>query len=437
VEYLQFSSLSEEDFDEIINNTGGRRYTEDPKIKELNCDYVLGDAVIELKIIEEEPMGKKEKQKKLIELFPPNADTVVLYPNDEQKNKYYRILESPIQKALKKASKQLQVSAKNLNAKVRIAIIMNNGLYMISKNEFQDIAIRKAKNDTSGIDILIISSMYYFSDKFDMRIMFEFKDIEINNINHKNKKEIIKKLRKSWNKKTVQYMTENLTNSNLNRNKKPIQDLFFESDGIRYVKPPSQWGKASEFWRNGRPREDSAKNKNQPLIVILPIFNNESYLYAKKYLTDKSIWQNSLSEYIEFVENNPLESQSVISLTVYITLSKNDLQSIQKPMSTYDIQQYANLKYEALFDEIKNNMIEYSDKVKDEKFILVETQEIGIDQANDVSYISYIEGNSKQDFLIDGKHIKYEQAISLAIACCIITNAEKVYYIRNEDFKWK
>ena len=24
-----------------------------------------------------------------------------------------------------------------------------------------------------------------------------------------------------------------------------------------------------------------------------------------------------------------------------------------------------------------------------------------------------------------------------SIALCIITNAEKVYYIRNEDFKWK
>lgn len=437
MEYLHFSSLTENDFDEIISNAGGRRYTDDPKIQELNCDYVLDETVIELKITEEEPIDKKEKQKKFIELFPSNADTVILYPSDEQKYKYYRILESPIQNALKQASKQLQISAKNINAKLRIAIIMNNGLYMVSKSEFEEIAIRKAQNDTSGIDILIICSMYYYSDQFDMRVFFEFKDFEINNIEYENKKDIIERLRKSWNKKTEQYMTEQLTNANLTRNKKPIQDLFFESEGVRYVKPPIQWGKPSDFWRNGRPRVDNAKNGNQPLIVILPMFDNESYLYAKEYLIDKSILKNSLSEYVEFVENNPFESQSAIRLTVYITLTKNDLQGIEKPISIHDIQQYANLKYEVLFDEINNNMSEYSDKVKDEKFVLVETQEIGIDQANDIAYISYIEENSKQDFLIHGKHIKYEHAISLAIALCIITNAEKVYYIRNEDFKWK
>jgi len=437
MEDLHFSSLAENDFDEIIFNAGGGRYTNDTKIQELNCDYVLDETVIELKIIEEEPIDKKEKQKKFIELFPSNADTVILYPNDEQKYKYYSILESPIQKALKKASKQLQASATNINAKLRIAIIMNNGLYMVSEREFEEITIRRAKNDTSGIDILIICSMHYYSDQFDMRVFFEFKDFEINNIEYENKDDIIERLRKSWNKKTEQYMTEQLTNTNLTRSKKPIQDLFFESEGIRYVKPPIQWGKPSDFWRNGRPRVDNAKNENQPLIVILPMFDNESYLYAKEYLIDKSILQNSLSEYLEFVKNNPLKSQSEIRLTVYIFLSKNDLQDIKKQISPYDIQQCANLKYEALFDEIKNNMIEYSDKVKDEKFVLVETQEIGIDQANDIAYISYIEENSKQDFLIHGKHIKYEHAISLAIALCIITNAEKVYYIRNEDFKWK
>jgi len=285
MEYLQFSSLTEKDFDEIVIDAGGRRYTDDLKIQELNCDYVLDDAVVELKIIEEEPIGKKEKQKRLIELFPPN---------DKQKHKYYRILESPIQKALKKASKQLQVSAKNINAKRRIAIIMNNGLYMISKDEFQEIAIRKVKNDTSGIDILIICSMYYYSDTFDMNTFFEFKDFKINNIEQENKN-IIDMLRKSWNKKIEQYMTKQLTNTNnLIRNKQPIQDLFFESDGIRYVKPPIQWGKSSDFWRNGRPREDTTKKEDIPDIIILPVFDDVSYCYVKKYIVQKELLQNSL-----------------------------------------------------------------------------------------------------------------------------------------------
>jgi len=65
MEYLLFSQLTEADFDEIVLSVGGRRYTEDPKIKDLNCDYILEDAVIELKIIEEEPIEKKPNKKNL------------------------------------------------------------------------------------------------------------------------------------------------------------------------------------------------------------------------------------------------------------------------------------------------------------------------------------------------------------------------------------
>jgi hypothetical protein len=305
--------------------------TFNPKINELNCDYILdNNTVIELKIIEEEPIGKKEKQKKFIELFPANAETVLLYPTKEQKRGYYKILESPIKKALKKASKQLQVSAKKVNAKIKIAIIMNNGLYMVSQKEFLEIALRRAKNDTSGIDILIVCSMHYYSDKFDMITLFEFKDFEINKVEYQNKKQIIDRLRNSWNKKVEQYMIKQLINKDLNRSKEPIQDLFFESNGIRYVKPLSQWGKTSKFWKSGRPREDSTKENDLPLILILPIFNNESYNYAKQYLINREILQNSLKDYMRWIEDNPIKSKNKIQLIVYIELMNKDLHRLYR-----------------------------------------------------------------------------------------------------------
>jgi len=436
MEYLQFSSLTEKDFDEIIVDAGGRRYTDDLKIQELNCDYILEDVVIELKIIEEEPLGKKEKQQKFIELFPANADTVILYPSEEQKYKYFKILESPIQKALKKASKQLQESAKNINAKLRIAIIMNNGLYMVSEDEFREMAIKRAKNDTSGIDILIVCSMYYYSDKFDMRIFFDFYDIEINNIEYKNKKLIIDKLRLAWNSKTEKYMTEQMSNMNLSRSKEPIQDLFFESNGIRYVKPPIQWGKSSGFWKDGRPREDSRQKEAIPDIIVLPVFDEVSYHYAKKYIIQKELLQNSLKDYFKWIEDNPIKSESKFKVVVYIALTKEDLHNNKHPFSINDIQKCANLRYETLFKKIQTSMIEYSDKIDKGNFILLETQEIGINQANDIAYISHIEDDKKQNWIIEGKHIKYEHAVALAIALCLIIKAERVCYIRNEDFKW-
>lgn len=437
MEYLQFSSLTEKDFDEIVVDAGGRRYTDDLKIQKLNCDYILEDVVIELKIIEEEPLGKKEKQQKFIELFPANADTVILYPSEEQKYEYFRILASPIQKALKKASKQLQESAKSINAKLRIAIIMNNGLYMVSKDEFKEMAIRRAENDTSGIDILIICSMYYYSDTFDMITLFDFDDIEINKIECSNTKQPIDKLRTSWNKKVEQYMTEQLINTSLKRTKSPIKDLFFEHNSIRYVKPSIQWGKSSEFWKNGRPREDTTKESDLPSITIVPMFDKESYKYAKENIENKDILQNTLNDYLEWIKENPIQAENIIKIMVYIELNFNDFKDINTPFNANNIQQLANSKYEEIYKKIKNEMIAYKENIECDNSILVEVHEIGIDKANDIAFVSHITNNSRQEYLIDGVRIKYEYAISLAISLCMVLKAEKVYFIRNEDFKWK
>ena len=40
MDYLFFSQLTETDFDEVVLSVGGRRYTEDPTIQDLNCDYI-------------------------------------------------------------------------------------------------------------------------------------------------------------------------------------------------------------------------------------------------------------------------------------------------------------------------------------------------------------------------------------------------------------
>ena len=117
MEYLNFSLLTETDFDEVVLNVGGRRYADDPDIQELNCDYILEDTVIELKIIEEEPIEKTSKQEKLAVLFRSDIKTVILNPLDLDyygKRKYYQELASPIKGQLKKASKQLKKSANRL-----------------------------------------------------------------------------------------------------------------------------------------------------------------------------------------------------------------------------------------------------------------------------------------------------------------------------------
>ncbi len=229
MEYLLFSQLTETDFDEIVLSAGGKRFNEDPNIQHLNCDYILDDAVIELKIVEEEPIEKTTKQEKLARLFRSNTKTVILNPLDLDhigKRKYYKELATPIKGQLKKASKQLRRSADAVDANVKIAIIMNNGLTMTGHDEFRRLAIGRAKNDTSCIDILIVCGMYYFSDKFDSYAFFDFDDIKIRG---EERPDLIKKLRDAWSKKIEQYMTQQIVDLSIKRTKEPIQDLFFRT----------------------------------------------------------------------------------------------------------------------------------------------------------------------------------------------------------------
>ncbi len=443
MEYLNFSLLTEDDFDNVIINAGGKRYTDDPKIQVKNCDYILDNAVIELKIIEEEPIEKKSKQEKLAKLFSQvsEAKTVVLNPSEDLEYEYYKILVTPIENHLKKASKQLNYSAKEVNANMKIAIIMNNGLTMTSHEEFKKLATERAKNNTSGIDILIVCGIYYFSDKFDMNVMTYFDDIIIRG---NSNDPVIEKIRASWNVQVEKYITSQLMDLNKKRVKEPIQDLFFEYEGVRYVKPPIQWGKSSEFYGEvGRPREDTTNKEDfLPLVTVIPIFSNESYEYFKANIIQKNIIQDTLEEYLEPINVEAELLKDKIQTLVPIDIFIEEMKNFKIPFSINKVQELANDKYEHLLNEIKNESIAYKDKFFDKKFIFIEVQEIGIDKANDIAFISNIIYDENleefnQEWLIYGERITYDYAFALASSYCISLKAEKVYYYRNEDFKWK
>jgi hypothetical protein len=441
MEYLLFSQLTETDFDEVVLNAGGRRYTDDPTIKDLNCDYILDDAVIELKIIKEEPIEKRTKQKKIAKLFRSDIRTVILNPLDldqHGKRKYYQELAAPIKSQLKKASKQLKTSAAEIDAQVKIVIIMNNGLTMTDHDEFQRLATERTRNDTSGIDILIVCGMYYFSDRFDSYAFFRFEDIKIRG---KERPDLIQKLRDAWFNKVEQYMTKQIVDLTMKRTKEPIQDLFFELNGIRYVKPPIQWGKPSEFYGEaGRPREDTTGMKHcPPVATVLPIFDDESYNFARRNIVNSTILTGSLREYLVWAENERANSLNPFRPIVLVPITRQELEKIERPFNFAQISQSVLPKFQNSVISTADRATEFSDEPLSLNYILVQVNEIGIDKANDIATISHIMDypTPMQNFIIKGERMKYDYALMLASAHCLSVNANTVYYYRNEDFKWK
>ena len=78
--------IAEHDLDAVIQAAGGRRAHPDAfERKEFGADYLLGDAVIELKALDEDGLDKPERRQKLATLFrsyQPDRPVIVLDPRD-------------------------------------------------------------------------------------------------------------------------------------------------------------------------------------------------------------------------------------------------------------------------------------------------------------------------------------------------------------------
>lgn len=251
MECLKISKLTEDDFEEIFARIGGSRYSSDhSREKTLNCDFKFRNALVELKLIDEEPAEKTTKQEKLAQLFEVTAKTVVLDPcslSRQNQIKYYRIIETPIKNALKKASKQLKTSACGDSNIVKIALIVNNGLSMMLPEEFEEVALKCARNDTSGIDVLIVSGLYFYCDRFDSFALFNFNKHYL----REKGESIVETIHEEWTKFIAEFMTRQIHGGEQPRNKEPLKDISFMLDDVLYVKPPPKWGKPSASWPGG------------------------------------------------------------------------------------------------------------------------------------------------------------------------------------------
>ena len=188
MEYMKIGKILEGDIDSIIIEAGGRRLSDDSsRENDSNADYIFFDSVIELKIIEEEGLAKHERQKKLAELFKnslTSRPTIVLDPsllNVENQNKYYKIMSTPIKTAIKKAAKQLKKSKENFDDIQSCGLILiNDGYGALNHEEFKEIALKRATQDTRNIDFIIVGGIYFFSDMIENYAIAPFEVISLN-----------------------------------------------------------------------------------------------------------------------------------------------------------------------------------------------------------------------------------------------------------------
>ena len=241
-------TITEKFVDDVVFICGGRR----PKDKERNyeriknADYLFEGAIAELKIIEEEGLLKEERQSNIAKLFKniyPDKQFINIASalNDPHvKRKYFSIIEKPIRKVIRKASRQIK-STKNylgLDKAEKIIIIVNNGFYSINPEDFKRICLKSARNDTKNIDSIVTISIYVIGNGFDT---MAFVDTDAIVVNPSRCSDLPERLRYEALMKYAEamtYMMRNQIEASLSPNTASyVEDILFEKYGISIIYP--------------------------------------------------------------------------------------------------------------------------------------------------------------------------------------------------------
>jgi hypothetical protein len=122
MESVLIHPIAETDIDRLITNAGGRRTRADADGRESkNADYVFGEAIVELKALDNEGLLEADRQAKLAALFredEPGRPVIVIdrskLPPEKQRS-YDHIMQGPIKGAVASARKQLKQSHRGLD----------------------------------------------------------------------------------------------------------------------------------------------------------------------------------------------------------------------------------------------------------------------------------------------------------------------------------
>jgi len=171
----------------VIETAGGRRVVEDDSTQaNLNADYLLGNLVVELKDLQEEALEKGPHQQKLAKLFAPYAlgrndvslDSALLSKADLRT--YLDILGGPLQRHVKKASKQVKATKATLGRPDLKGglILLNTGFGSYPHDLFAQQVERYARKDSGQFDVVISISIWMETNGFDSHVLCKFSPLE-------------------------------------------------------------------------------------------------------------------------------------------------------------------------------------------------------------------------------------------------------------------
>jgi hypothetical protein len=450
---LRIARVTEADFDRLITGAGGTRWNADAAVETTpNPDYELGNAILELKLIEEEGLlgrQKGQRQRKLAELFrrtQPDHPVVVLDSaslDAEAERRYFDILAGPIQTAVKKAAQQLERTRTGRRPEsIRVLIVINNGYAALSHDEFVRIVLKSVRNDTRNIDSVVIGGVYYYTDEFDSYTLFPFEEHPIDVSRRLRSFEI---LRAQWSEFANEVMTEASRGTSQRFEKMPVVDIAFDVDSTTFIKPAPKMGATSQFWVSGRPRRNSTGlTVCPPVGRTLPDFEHEEWRRFRVALPASSFLRPSYAEWRRFRDEELAiageETEPIVPVLMSCDAFIDWCRRSGAPPGEREMFAYAV----HIFDEAVRALALSARAISETsvlpaRYMLVQTNEIGQDKAYDFSSIAMVQENvgARQIVnVVSFKRIFYEHALVLAAAYAFKHDVEVILSERVQTYAW-
>jgi hypothetical protein len=238
--------ITESFVDSIAQDLGWQRYldTHVPREGRLNADYLGENAIIELKLMEEEGLDKENRQEKIAKLFSqsqPDSDVDLTFENIPASisREVQKIISMPIQGAVKKASRQIAHSAEDLERHndAGILLIVNNGYSYLNADNFERLVVQRCRNDSSHIKYAFCVTVDYHQGDFDAYIFLTARCHAIRDeAPWKDENALADRFQSHFNDAMTQMMRDQMNPELWKHHLSPVTDIRFESDGVKYIR---------------------------------------------------------------------------------------------------------------------------------------------------------------------------------------------------------
>lgn len=447
---FRIRALAEEDIRAIVDECGGTvAHPDVDRRMARGSDFILGGAAIELKLIEEDGLEKSERQSKLAQLFGEEvlaAPVVVLDRarlSELGQRTYDRILEGPIKGAVASARQQLkQTRAERPDTNLSVLWIVNNGYTALNHDELTALVARRVRNDTRNIDGIVVGGCYFHSDGFDSFFLWPLSYIPVRLQDFP----AFDTLHDVWNRFAENFMTKVVRGEvGPEPLKGPVIDAQFECDGVTYVKPAPPIGGKSEFFRNGRPRRNSSGlTQSSRVALTFPALSTSEWKAFRHGLPEEPGLKRDYQSWLRH-EQEAQEEGHPLKPFVRVPITFEGWQQWQadegRPAQMRSVYEYANHIFQQLIQPRLTLAQEMTNGgLLPSRYVLLVTQEIGMDANNDLSSIAKVrervDGSRKVEPLVNDVRAFHKHALALACAYAVREEVDAVRWMRDRRYAW-